>query len=30
VIEPNLARINRVLGQKNNPSYLALCVENVL
>ena len=30
IIIPNMARINRSLGQENNPDYLAYAVEYVL
>jgi hypothetical protein len=30
IIKPNMQRINRALGQENDPMYLAYCVEYVL
>jgi hypothetical protein len=30
IIKPNLERINKALGQENDPMYLAYCVEYVL
>ena len=30
IIQPNMARINRALGQENDPEYLAYCVEYVV
>lgn len=30
IIEPNLAEINRKLGQENDPRFLAYAVEHVL
>jgi len=30
IIEPNMARINKALGQENDAAYLAYCVEYVL
>ena len=30
IIQPNIARINKALGQQNNPDYLAYAVEYVL
>jgi hypothetical protein len=30
IIKPNMERINKALGQENDPMYLAYCVEYVL
>lgn len=30
LIEPNMERINKALGQENDPMYLAYCIEHVL
>jgi len=30
IISPNMGRINKTLGQENDPNYLSYCVEYIM